>query len=124
MMTTCLLFYTSFMKTLSRTFISLTPENAVVLSRGLGPWSSSLFSITYQLCDLEYVTHPLWAVYVILQDLSVLLFWDFMSVSFTDQSLNYKGPIQKCHFKFTLVSRCLPTDPLPQMPQAIWDLYF
>lgn len=124
MTTIFLLFYTFFKETISKIFVLFTSENAIALSRDLGPQSSSPFPTIYQLCDLEYVTHPLWAVYIIFKDLPALLFWDSMTVSFTDQSLNHTDPMQKYHSKFSLVSRCLLTDPFPQMLQAIWELYF
>lgn len=124
MTTTFLLFYTFFKETISKIFVLVTSENAIALSRDLGPRSASPVPIIYQLCDLEYVTHPLWAVYLIFKDLPALLFWDSITVSFTDQSLYHKDPIQKYHSEFSLVSRCLPADPFPQMLQAIWERYF
>lgn len=62
--TTSLLFYISFEEIPSRTFLSLTPGDVAVLNRDLEKWSSSPFPINYWLRDPEYVTYPLWAIWL------------------------------------------------------------
>lgn len=118
----CLLLHRSFKETLSRTVLSLTPGDTAVLNQDWGLWSPSpslsltsymTLSVSLTLCgQIKSFLRP-----------SVIL-GVHKSVSFTDQSLKRKNPFQKCHSKLSLVSRCLPTDPAPQMLQAIWELYF
>lgn len=67
------------------------------------------------MCDLEYVTHPLWAVYVIFKDLPALLFWNYVNLS--SLGINHRDPTQKCHSEFS-------TDPVSWIPWGNLGIIF